>query len=51
LEYLGLAGVSTNITNIRKYEQILRNLPLDLKKLNISYNVVLPLAIKDVVLF
>ncbi len=48
LRYLGLSGVQESYENIRKYIEIVENIPR-LEKINISYNVVIGKAIREVV--
>ena len=49
-KYLGLAGVMTEFVNVRKYRALLESLP-ECDRVNISYNIVLPSPIVDVVFF
>ncbi|CDW87707.1 UNKNOWN [Stylonychia lemnae] len=50
-KYLGLAQTMITIKNLRKYNQVLSNLPTNLEKLNISYNLILPEPLMNFVFF
>ena len=50
MKYIGLANTQTTYSNIRKYRLVLESIP-SCNKVNISYNIVLPKPIIDVVMY
>ena len=50
LQYLSISGIQTSYANVRKYIEVLDNIPEELEKINISYNIVTVKSITEKVL-